>query len=60
MSGLERFKWYRLPRPLLDGLDFGMVKEIDIYDGEAVEIQIPPVVTSDTMCNFKFACSVLG
>jgi len=60
MSGLERFRWYRLPRPLTDGYDdiwntlqgLGTVKEIDIYDGETVEIQIPPVVTSDTVCNF--------
>ena len=61
MSGLERFRWYRLPQPLLDSDDdiwtalqrLGTVKELDIYDGEAIEIQIPPVVTSDSVCTFQ-------
>ena len=61
MSGLECFRWYRLPRPLLDSDDdiwtalqrLGTVKEVDIYDGKAIEIQIPPVVTSDSVCNFQ-------
>jgi len=49
MSGLELLRWYRLPRPLIDGYDdiWTTLQGLgtDIYDGEAV-------VTSDTVCNF--------
>lgn len=61
MSGLERFRWYCLPRPLFVSDDdiwtalqsLGTVKEVDIYDRETSEIKIPPVVTSDSFLRFS-------
>jgi len=62
MSSLQRFRWYRVPRPLLDeGTDnvwstlhrLGTVRELDIFDGDANEIQVPSIVISDTVCVIK-------
>jgi len=62
MSCLQRFRWYRVPRPLLEestdnvwstlqGLD--TVRELDVFDGDVSEVQIAPIVISDTVRGFK-------
>ena len=59
MSCLRRFRWYHVPRPLIDGTDgvwsvlqrLGTVRELDILDVGDNGIEVPPVAISETVCS---------
>ena len=67
MTSLERFRWYRIPRPLLRGENdiwttlqaLGTVKEIDVYDAEDPEIEATSILTTETVSNAHSACLVI-
>ncbi|KAJ3506611.1 hypothetical protein NLJ89_g6777 [Agrocybe chaxingu] len=56
MSCLQRFRWYRVPRPALEGPNdvwstlarLGTVKELDILDEPVREFEVPAVALSAT------------
>jgi len=58
MTSLQRFRWYRVPRPMVNGEDniwstlrrIGTIKEIDLYDGDSEELTDLPIATLDTVC----------
>ena len=59
MSCLRRFRWYHVPRPLIEGTDgvwsvlqrLGTVRELDILDVGDNGIEVPPVAISETVCS---------
>jgi hypothetical protein len=62
MSSLQRFRWYRVPRPLLEeGTDdvwstlqrLGTLRELDIFDGDANEIHVSSIIISNSVCVFN-------
>ncbi|KAJ3501006.1 hypothetical protein NLJ89_g9537 [Agrocybe chaxingu] len=72
MSRLQRFRWYRVPRPVLEGPDdiwstlaqLGTVREIDVLDKEASTFDVAPIALSETflrlsaLTTFKLRTSV--
>ncbi|KAF8155918.1 hypothetical protein B0H34DRAFT_715335 [Crassisporium funariophilum] len=67
MSNLQRFRWYRVPRPLLeDGPNdvwstlrrLGTVRELDIYDSHDLEIKASSIANSETFLHFDSLTSL--
>ncbi|CAA7261821.1 unnamed protein product [Cyclocybe aegerita] len=72
MTRLQRFRWYRVPRPVLEGPDdiwstlaqLGTVREIDVLDKEASTFDVASIAHSETflrlsaLTTFKLRTSV--
>ncbi|KAF8155921.1 hypothetical protein B0H34DRAFT_808883 [Crassisporium funariophilum] len=67
MSNLKRFRWYRVPRPLLqEGPDdvwstlrrLGTVRELDIFDDDVSEIEVSSIANSETFLHFDSLTSL--